>query len=250
MIFKLTINTIMLFTLLILFQLSMNFIPPFGNSAFLAQTDHQKQIKNPSQVLGIDVSHFQGDVNWDEIKKAGIIFVYDKATEGETYVDPKYARNRLGAHEYDLLHGSYHFFESDDDPKKQAELFISVIEHKPGDMPPVLDLEEGGIKGEVSLNELSKNIMTFLKYVEEKLNVKPIIYTNHKFGNKYLTDPEFAKYELWIAEYDVPQPLIPDIWKNQGWLIWQRTERGKIEGSIGDVDHDLLNPSKKIPVYN
>lgn len=249
MIFKAEPHSLLLFSFVILFQLSID-INPFSEILEFSYSRHnERQEQKTSQVLGIDVSHFQGDVNWDEIKKAGIIFVYDKATEGETYIDPKYARNRLGAHEYDLLHGSYHFFESDDDPKKQAELFLSVIDHKSGDMPPVLDLEDGGIKGEVSTEDFSKNVLTFLKFVESKLKVKPIIYTNHIFGNKYLTDPEFAKYELWIAEYDVPQPIIPDTWKNQGWLIWQRTERGKVEGSIGNVDHDLLNPSKKIPVY-
>ncbi|MGB0177891.1 MAG: GH25 family lysozyme, partial [Owenweeksia sp.] len=78
--------------------------------------------------------------------------------------------------------------------------------------------------------------------VESKLNVKPIVYTNHPFGNQYLDHPDFANYDLWIAEYEVAEPKIPNAWKDKGWLIWQRSERGEVEGAVGNVDHDLYNP--------
>ncbi|EAZ82677.1 glycoside hydrolase family 25 protein [Algoriphagus machipongonensis] len=204
--------------------------------------------KAPKTILGIDVSHFQGDVNWQEIKDANIIFVYDKATEGATFTDPKYAKNKVGAHEYDLAHGSYHFYTTDSDPIKQAEFFTNTIDYGIGDMPPVLDLEKGGIKGTVDPKKFQEEVLKWLNYVEQKLGVKPVIYTNHTFGDKYLTSTKFEEYQLWIAEYGVETPKVPKIWDNKGWLIWQRSERGAIEGAISQVDHDLYNPKKSFEV--
>ncbi|MDN3204816.1 glycoside hydrolase family 25 protein [Algoriphagus sediminis] len=201
--------------------------------------------KNENQTrLGIDVSHFQGDIDWNEIKEAGILFAYDKATQGETYVDPDYKENHIGAKNAGLVHGSYHFFMSNDDPIKQAKLFLANALYEKGDLPPVLDLESGGIKGEITREEFEKNVLAWLEYVEAELGVKPIVYTNHSFGDQYLSDGKLAEYHLWVAEYGVDKPKVPKVWEEQGWLIWQRTERGTVEGAIGQVDHDLYNPEK------
>ena len=212
------------------------------------ETIKKDTVKTSSQILGIDVSHFQGDVNWEEVKAAKITFVYDKASEGNTFKDPDYDRNKEGAHQSDLAHGSYHFYTSDDDPIDQAEFFIGIIDYGVGDMPPVLDLEDGGIKGNVDQEKFQSDILKWLKYVESKLGVKPLIYTNHTFGDTYLTSKEFSEYQLWIAEYGVTTPIIPKIWSENGWLIWQRSERGTVEGAIGKVDHDLYNPRKPFEV--
>nr|MBI1232399.1 hypothetical protein [Cytophagales bacterium] len=195
-------------------------------------------------ILGIDVSHFQGDIDWGKIKSANIKFAYDKATQGSRYKDPKYVQNKQGAQNVGLVHGSYHFFTSNDSGLAQAEHFCQVVDYKEGDMIPVLDLEQGSIVGEVTVQNFQKEVFDWLNEVERILGVKPIIYTNHPFGDQYLDHPDFSAYELWIAEYGVSTPKIPKQWKEKGWLIWQRSERGKIEGAIGDVDHDLFNPAK------
>ncbi|HAD97528.1 MAG TPA: glycosyl hydrolase family 25 [Cryomorphaceae bacterium] len=193
-------------------------------------------------VLGIDVSHFQGDINWQEIKAARLDFAYDKATQGEDYKDPDYLHNREGAHAVGLIHGGYHFYVAGDNPDKQAANFLSAVTYEEGDMPPVLDLEQGGMKPGINTKTYQQNVLKWLQTVESKLNVRPVVYTNHPFGNQYLDHPDFAKYDLWIAEYEVDTPQIPNAWKNEGWLIWQRTERGKVEGAVGNVDHDLYSP--------
>jgi len=195
-------------------------------------------------ILGIDVSHFQGDIDWKKIKDAQIGFVYDKATQGTKFKDPDYIQNKEGAISVGLTHGSYHFYTLNDDGKSQADHFLSVIDFDPGDMPPVLDLEQGGIKGNVDVNKFQQEVLTWLREVENQLGVKPIIYTNHPFGDQYLDHPEFSNYELWIAHYGVDKPQVPKVWKEKGWLIWQRSDKGKVEGVIGEVDHDLYNPDK------
>lgn len=204
----------------------------------------RKTINNniSGSVLGIDVSHFQNDVNWDEVKQANIQYMYTKATQGEDDADPKFVRNREGAKAAGLYHGAYHFYMAGDDPVKQANIFVKTI--KPLDdksIPPVLDLEQGGMKNGINIAAYQKDVLTWLTLVEKELGVRPIIYTDRPFGDQYLNHVDFGGYQLWIAEYGAPEPHVPTAWKDKGWLMWQRTERGQIEGAIGNVDHDLLN---------
>ncbi len=202
-------------------------------------SENQRLEKDPS-ILGMDISHFQNDIKWDEIKEDGINFVYIKASEGTRFKDPKFKQNRAAAKNECIYRGAYHFYETGKDPVKQAENFIAAVgQLEPGDLPPVLDLEELGIKTPVTNEMYEHNTLLWLKTVEEKLGVTPIIYSNPSFGNKYLNHPEFGKYKLWIAEYTKNSPKVPKVWKNKGWTIWQRTDREKLEG-IGKVDYDLF----------
>lgn len=201
-------------------------------------------VANPNTAAsssGIDVSHFQNDVNWQEVKQAGISYAYSKATQGVSDVDPRYKQNRAGSAAAGLYHGSYHFYVAGDDPVKQAQLYIKTVQKlEDNPMPPVLDLEQGGMKPGIHVKQYQEDVMTWLNMVEKALGMRPVIYTNHPFGNQYLNDARFAAYELWVAEYGVAEPKIPAAWAKKGWKMWQRTERGKIEGAIGNVDNDLL----------
>ena len=90
------------------------------------------------------------------------------------------------------------------------------------------------------METFQKNVLTWLSAVEEKLGIRPIIYTNHPFGNEYLNNSAFSKYKLWIAAYGVDAPKIPDTWKEQGWTIWQKSQTGKEQGLTGDEDVDIF----------
>jgi lysozyme len=208
----------------------------------LKETSTKETVAKP--VLGIDVSHFQGDVNWQQIKQAGISYAYAKATQGEKFHDPKFERNWKEAKAAGIYRGAYHFYVVGEDPLKQAESFIKKVGSlESGDLPPMLDLEQGSIPKDfkVEPEELQKNILSWLKHVENKLGVQPLIYTNNPFGNTYLDHPEFANYKLWLAEYGVTKPRLPKTWSSTGWIMWQRSEKGHVEGAVGDVDHDLFN---------
>lgn len=205
------------------------------------------KIKTP--ILGIDVSHFQEDVDWKKVKEVGIHFCYAKATQGSTYKDPKFLENKLNTLKANLFHGAYHFYVAENDPKKQAHNFLSTLKitQKNKTLLPMLDLEQGGIKSKITdIENFQKDILIWLIEVENKLGVKPIIYTNNPFANTYLRNPKFSKYKLWLAEYGVKKPKIPITWKTQGWSIWQRSEKGLVNGIIGNVDHDILNPKHLI----
>ncbi len=202
-------------------------------------------VEQTGPVLGIDVSHFQGKIDWQKIKDANIKYAYDKATQGMTYVDPEYKKNRMDAHSFDFTHGAYHFYVAGDDPQKQALHFVSVADYTPDDLPPVLDLEQGGMKASVKTENYQKDVLKWLQVVEEKLGVKPVIYTSPAFGNQYLDHPSFGEYDLWVAEYGVDTPKVPNAWKEKEWLFWQRSERGTVEGAVGQVDHDIYNPKAR-----
>src|SRR5689334_1580650 len=90
------------------------------------------------EVQGIDVSHYQGVIDWNQVAEAGTAFVFIKATEGTSYVDPQFQDNWSGAKAAGLLRGAYHFFQPGEDPQQQAEYFLSVVQTVPGDLPPVL----------------------------------------------------------------------------------------------------------------
>ncbi|RZS99032.1 glycoside hydrolase family 25 protein [Aquimarina brevivitae] len=203
-----------------------------------------KDTYKPEQgpILGIDVSHFQGEVDWKTIKNHNISFAYAKATQGTHFVDPKFKENQKNTKLADLKHGSYHFYISNENPALQAEHYIKTIQDlEEGQMLPMLDLEMGGMKGSVSIAQFQEDVIKWLTIVEEKLGARPIIYTNNPFANKYLDHPKFAKYHLWLAEYGVKNPRTPKTWKQKGWAIWQRSEKGTITGAHGQVDHDIVN---------
>lgn len=209
-----------------------------------ASTEKPTEVKGP--VLGIDVSHFQGEVEWKKIRKAGITFTYAKATQGENYHDPKFPANWKGAQKAGLYRGAYHFYMVGQDPVQQALSFINRIGTlEKGDLPPMLDLEQACIpKGHRMETEVfQQNVKKWLDQVEKELGMRPIIYTNRPFANDYLDHPDFSRYKLWMAEYGVRKPRLPKTWSKAGWTIWQRSPKGAVEGEVGNVDHDILNGS-------
>lgn len=205
------------------------------------ETPTKVKEKDITKVLGVDISHFQGDIKWGEIKQDGVLFAYTKATQGAHYTDPMYTTNWKKMAKNGLYKGTYHFYIYNDNALDQANHFLKTVTYSKGDLPPVLDLEEGGIDGHADVATYQKDVLLWLKTVENALGVKPIIYTNVNFGNTYLNLPEFGSYKLWLAEYTKEKPELPKAWQSNGWLIWQRAQTGVIKGINGNVDHDLFN---------
>ena len=184
---------------------------------------------------GIDVSHFQGTVNWQQVEQAGVLFAIAKATDGVTWIDPDFTANWAGMKEAGLLRGAYHFFEPADDAAQQAEFFLSVVQIESGDLPPVLDVETAAATSEA----LWQGVQTWLEQVEAATGVQPILYMSPGFANEYAAPSSLAAYPLWVAEYGVSQPMLPTGWTT--WLIWQYSESGTMPGITGAVDLDEVN---------
>ena len=177
---------------------------------------------------------YQGSVDFNKVKTAGVTYVFIRATEGITIQDSEFKSNFASAQTAGLTVGAYHFYETNDDPIAQLDNFISVVTLKAGDLPPVIDIERIHNNDESNLIE---NIQKFLSGLESHYGVKPIIYSNHDFANEYLT--EFGNYPLWLAEYEVSEPKLPNGWAN--WVFWQWSESSIINGVNGNVDVDRYN---------
>jgi lysozyme len=182
---------------------------------------------------GIDVSHWQGTIDWQAVRGGGIDFAFIKATEGGTYVDPQFARNWAAAADAGITRGAYHYFRPNVDAVKQAEHFLRVTRLSAGDLPAVLDVETSdGMAGD----SLLRAVRTWLETVERATGKRPIVYTYPDFWNRYVAASPGA-YPLWIASYGREQPLMPSTgWSD--WTFWQSSAIGRVPGIQGDVDLD------------
>lgn len=181
-------------------------------------------------VPGIDVSHHQGTVDWNQVGKAGYQFAFMKALEGITSFDPQFQTHWAGAQAAGLLRGAYHFYRASDDPREQADAFLSIYQPSPGDLPPVLDIETNDGQ---SASKVVQGIEVWLSTVEQKVGVPPILYTGPSFW-KSLGTQQFGNYPLWIADYGVSSPVVPAGWAR--WTFWQYSESGRVSGVTGSVD--------------
>ena len=194
------------------------------------------------EIHGIDISHHQGTIDWQELQDNGLIdkfpvrFIMIKATEGATKVDENFIDNFYQAREYGFTRGAYHFYSVHSPAKAQAEFFIQNVKLENGDLPPVLDVEHK--PKEQTDEEFKESVLLWLNMVESHYGVKPVIYTYYKFKTKYLSDSVFDSYPYWIAHYYVEKVEYTGAWK-----FWQHTDVGKLPGIKGYVDFDIYNGS-------
>ena len=193
-------------------------------------------------IHGIDVSHYQGEIDWEVLRNQGTIddcpirFVMIKATEGATKVDENFEDNFFQAREYGFTRGAYHFYSTRSSAADQARFFIRNVKLENGDLPPVLDVEHKP-KGQTT-EAFKKSVLEWLQIVEKHYGVKPILYTYYKFKMENLNDSVFDQYPYWIAHYYV------DSVEYQGqWKFWQHTDAGSLPGIKGPVDFNIYNGS-------
>lgn len=193
------------------------------------------------EIRGIDISHYQGKIDWDKlenamIERSPIRFIVMKATEGSSRIDPSFKDNFGQAREYGYIRGAYHFWSNKSSARSQAYFFLNNVPLESGDLPPVLDIEHKPTNK--NLEEFQRDILTWLHIVEDKYHVKPIIYTYYKFKINYLSSAVFDDYPYWIAHYYVDKIEYKGEWK-----FWQHTDAGKLPGIKGYVDFDIYNGS-------
>lgn len=193
------------------------------------------------EIRGIDISHYQGTIDWDQLRGATIEgcplrFVMIKATEGSSNLDPNFEDNFFQAREHGFIRGAYHFWSNKSSARAQAYYFLSKVRLEPGDLPPVLDVEHK--PKDRSVEDFQRDVLTWLHIVEDKYHVKPILYTYYKFKEQYLGAPVFDDYPYWIAHYYVDKVEYKGPWK-----FWQHTDVGRLTGIEGYVDFNIYNGS-------
>lgn len=179
---------------------------------------------------GIDVSHYQGQIDWGGVARDGrALYVFCKATESTTLVDNTYQYNVREARRNGIPVGCYHFFSPNTSGAEQLRHFMNSVDVNQLDVVPMLDVE---VRGKASLEEFHRQIRAWLKGFEEHYHFKPIIYASVNFYNKYLAGA-FDDYMYMIAKYGEgcpnPQGPIP-------FAMWQYSANGRIGGIKGAVD--------------
>lgn len=206
-------------------------------------------LNNPSEtdypVRGVDVSSYQGDIEWQILSSQNIDFAFIKATEGSSFVDPCFIYNFSEAQKCSISVGAYHFFSYDSKGLSQAKNFIDTVVPFEGMLPPVIDLEFYGDKEKnpPSRDEVRRELKDMLFALEEYYGLKPIIYATEKSYELYLSG-EYEKYDIWIRNV-ISKPNLPD---DREWSFWQFTNREKYRGYKGKekyIDVNAFNGNKE-----
>lgn len=189
-------------------------------------------------IHGIDVSRYQGNINWQMIKDVNIdnikiTFAFIKATEGISIIDPMFTRNWQACKKAGITRGAYHFFRADEDGTLQAKNFIACVKLEAGDLPPVVDIEQ---LNNVPKSLLLKELKEFMSVVEKYYQAKPILYTYVSFYKENLQN-ELDDYPLWIAHYKLENRR-PQLGRE--WNFWQHSERGNVSGINVKTDFNVF----------
>jgi GH25 family lysozyme M1 (1,4-beta-N-acetylmuramidase) len=206
-----------------------------------------------TRAKGIDVSHWNGVIDWIRVAGSGYRFVFGKATEGLTLIDPTYSVNRAGTEGFGLRFGAYHFARPSGGSDAaatasaiaQADHFVDVAQPQKGELPPVLDLEA---KGGLSPTRLRLWARAWLDEVYARTGIHGMIYASPNFWKTAVGDvPDFADAgnRLWIAHWtSSAAPLVPaQNWGGQGWTFWQWTDCSTVPGFAHCSDGDRMNGS-------
>ena len=213
------------------------------------------------RIYGIDISRYQHGkgrkkypILWNQLrishlgskskkKISGVVdypvsFCFIKSTEGVSVHNKYYAYDYAAARKHGIPVGAYHFFSTKRTGTAQAQYFINSTLFRKGDLPPVLDIEpsDGDIARMGGSMALWRNIRAWLELVEKRCGVKPILYVNQRFVNKYLSDaPDIKRnYKVWIARYGEYKPDLK-------LVVWQLSPDGRVKGITGDVDINVFN---------
>ncbi|MGF6907151.1 GH25 family lysozyme [Fusobacterium sp. PH5-44] len=206
-------------------------------------------ITTPFEILytikGVDVSSYQGEIDWEIIQEQDIYFAFIKATEGSTFNDRYFQKNWDNASKTNLRIGAYHFFSFDSSGKTQAENFIKTVKKVDNMLPPVVDIEFYKDKSrnpptkeetQVILNEL-------LLELEKHYGMKPIIYSPRSTYKRYIKG-NYDEYDIWIRNLI----FFPYLTGRNPWTFWQYSNKKILKGYNGDekyIDMNFFNGNKK-----
>lgn len=193
------------------------------------------------EAFGVDVSSYQGDVDWEMLAGQGVDFTFLKASEGSGLTDRCFAANRAGARAAGVLVGPYHFFSYDSPGETQADNFLAAAPPLPGDLPPVVDLEFYGayLKSPKAAEEVWPILDALLARLEAAWGVKPILYVTDESYRLYVKG-RYEDYPLWCSF-----PLLSPVWRD--WDFWQYSHHATLDGYSGPerfIDLDVFRGSR------
>jgi len=189
---------------------------------------------------GIDVSKYEGTVDWPTVAASGISFAFTRASHGVAIIDTSFVPNWQGMKANGVIRGVYQYFVPSQDPIAQADLFVAQVTSaggfEQGDLPPVLDVEE---MDKLPKEKVLANVQAWIDEVQKKTGLRPLVYASPSFWTDLEAGPYAGKDDLWIAHWRVKQPKIPSSWKT--WRFWQYSDKGSVAGVSTLVDTDVFN---------
>lgn len=195
--------------------------------------------------FGIDVSQYQGDIDWEEVDsvehKFPIKFIFIRASAGSNKKDLRFDENWKQAKAHHFVCGAYHYYRPNENSIEQADNFIKAVALRKGDLPPVLDIEK--LPENQSIDSLKVGLKRWLDRVDAHYKVRPIIYSGERYYNDFLKE-EFKGYTFWVANYNFFVENIKD-----DWLFWQFTQKARINGIEENVDVNIYNGTPKMLQY-
>ncbi|MCB1131778.1 MAG: glycoside hydrolase family 25 protein [Verrucomicrobiae bacterium] len=196
-------------------------------------------------VHGVDVSRWQGEIDWARLRKQGANFAYIKATDGGDHLDPMFMKNWVNAHEAGLKRGAYHFFYWCRTARDQAKWFIRNVPKEEGALPPVLDVEWNShsrtCKHRPDKSDVLEKMQVFLDALERHYGQRPIIYTAPDFYRDNLRG-RFRDYPFWLRSVAAhPSEVYPD----RQWAFWQYSGTGQAHGLDHDIDLNVFNGTER-----
>ena len=188
---------------------------------------------------GIDVSQWQGNIDFDAVSESGIEIVYIRAGQGSGYTDPYFRSNYEGAKAAGLKIGFYHYVTAQNTAQavQQADFFYSLIKDKTIDCRPAMDFESFPGLDNREINAIAS---AYLQRLAEHLGYNPAFYSN-SYDTAAVWDSSFTDYPLWVADYDVNMPENTGAWEN--WSGFQYSDSGSVPGIQGNVDLDYFKDS-------
>jgi lysozyme len=191
-------------------------------------------------VIGVDVSGHQGDIDWTLLTAGGVAFAYIKATEGGDFRDKQFQKNWDGARATGMLRGAYHFFTQCRSGADQAANFIETVPRDAGVLPPALDAEHmGPCPHGQTVADIRGEMLLFMNLVEAHYGKRPVVYVTQEFHQTYL-DGYFETESFWVRSLF----LSPSI-RQHRWVFWQFHHRGRRPGIRGPVDLDAFRGSAR-----
>jgi GH25 family lysozyme M1 (1,4-beta-N-acetylmuramidase) len=215
---------------------------PMGQALGLGMppsTPHAVTCPAGETVFGIDVSKWQGEIDWAAVADSGVRYAFIRASHGTGIIDEWFDVNWQQARAHGVLRGVYQYFEPAQDPIAQADLMLDMMgELQPGDLPPVIDVESNT---DSTPPQTAAAVQAWVDHVEAATGVQPIIYTGRYFWQDHVASDAFVDYPLWIAHYTDGCPNIPDPWTT--WAFHQYSSTGSVPGIAGNVDTNDFNGS-------
>jgi lysozyme len=203
----------------------------------------RQQCPGREKVRGIDVSYYQGRVDWPAVRAHGVAFAFARVADGAGFVDPAFGENWAGMKAAGVIRGSYQFFRPAEDPIAQAAVLVREIQARgglqPGDLPPALDIE---VSDGVAAATLRGRAQAWLTQVEAGLGRTPMVYTSPGFWEELEAGGAFGRYTLWLAHWDTACPSVPGAWDR--WRFWQDGTDRTVPGVAEPVDSDWFDGTR------